>query len=72
MVITTKVQEQSLESIMRNCRNALRGTVGGNGMPAHKLERQWWFKISEIDEWLRSGAAADAEDATDGYKDGDE
>ena len=25
-----KVQEQSLESIMWNCRNALRGTVGGN------------------------------------------
>jgi type I restriction enzyme M protein len=27
---TPKVQEQSLESIMWNCRNALRGTVGGN------------------------------------------
>lgn len=26
----TRVQEQSLESIMWNCRNALRGTVGGN------------------------------------------
>lgn len=26
----TKEQEQSLESIMWNCRNALRGTVGGN------------------------------------------
>ena len=25
-----KIQEQSLESIMWNCRNALRGTVGGN------------------------------------------
>jgi type I restriction enzyme M protein len=30
MAKTTKVQEQSLESIMWNCRNALRGTVGGN------------------------------------------
>lgn len=25
-----KIQEQSLESIMMNCRNALRGTIGGN------------------------------------------
>ncbi len=30
MAKTTKAQEQSLESIMWNCRNALRGTVGGN------------------------------------------
>lgn len=30
MAKTTKVQEQPLESIMWNCRNALRGTVGGN------------------------------------------
>ena len=30
MAKTTRVQEQSLESIMWNCRNALRGTVGGN------------------------------------------
>ena len=30
MAKKTKVQEQSLESIMWNCRNALRGTVGGN------------------------------------------
>ncbi|MFZ7101939.1 MAG: N-6 DNA methylase [Peptococcaceae bacterium] len=30
MAKTTKVQEQSLESIMWNCRNVLRGTVGGN------------------------------------------
>lgn len=31
------------------------------GMPAHKVGRQWKFKISEIDEWIRSGTAADAE-----------
>ncbi|GAB1476982.1 class I SAM-dependent DNA methyltransferase [Bacillota bacterium] len=30
MAKATKIQEQSLESIMWNCRNALRGTVGGN------------------------------------------
>jgi len=32
------------------------------GMPAHKVGRQWKFKISEIDEWIRSGAASDKED----------
>lgn len=29
------------------------------GLPAHKVGRQWKFKISEIDEWIRSGGAAD-------------
>lgn len=30
MAKATKIQEQSLESIMWNCRNVLRGTIGGN------------------------------------------
>ena len=28
------------------------------GMPAHKVGRVWRFKVSEIDEWVRSGGAA--------------
>jgi len=28
-------------------------------MPAHKIGRLWKFKISEVDEWIRSGSAAD-------------
>jgi len=28
-------------------------------MPAHKLGRLWKFKVDEVDEWLRSGEAAD-------------
>ena len=36
-------------------------------MPAHKVGRQWKFKISEIDEWVRSGAAAEREEP-DGWR----
>lgn len=36
------------------------------GMPAHKVGRQWKFKISEIDEWIRSGAATDKESKESG------
>jgi excisionase family DNA binding protein len=36
--------------------------INKKGMPAHKLGRQWRFKISEVDEWLRSGDAAEKED----------
>jgi len=35
------------------------------GMPSHRLGRHWRFKISEVDEWVRSGAAANA-DSEDG------
>jgi hypothetical protein len=31
MAKKAKTQERLLESIMWNCRNALRGTIGGNG-----------------------------------------
>ncbi len=27
-------------------------------MPAHRVGRNWRFKLTEIDEWVRSGGAA--------------
>ena len=26
-------------------------------LPAHKVGRLWKFKLSEVDEWVRSGSA---------------
>ena len=28
-------------------------------MPAHKMGRQWKFKLDEVDEWVKSGKAAE-------------
>ncbi|MGI6525356.1 MAG: helix-turn-helix domain-containing protein [Bdellovibrionota bacterium] len=28
-------------------------------MPAHKVGRLWRFKISEVDQWVRDGGAAE-------------
>ena len=28
-------------------------------MPAHKLGKLWKFQVSEIDEWIRAGKAAE-------------
>ena len=28
-------------------------------MPAHKMGRQWKFKVDEVDEWVKNGKAAD-------------
>jgi len=30
-------------------------------LPAHKIGRLWKFKLSEVDEWVRTGGAGDAE-----------
>ena len=30
--------------------------------PAHKVGRLWRFKLSEIDEWVRSGGAREEKD----------
>ncbi|WP_020507123.1 helix-turn-helix domain-containing protein [Lamprocystis purpurea] len=29
------------------------------GLPAHKIGRLWKFKLSEVDDWVRSGGAVD-------------
>ena len=29
-------------------------------MPAHKVGRLWRFRISEIDQWVKSGGAAES------------
>ena len=31
--------------------------IDQRGMPAHKVGRQWKFKISEVDAWVRAGKA---------------
>ena len=28
------------------------------GIPAHKIGKQWKFKYSELDEWVKSGKSA--------------
>ena len=33
--------------------------IATKGMPAHKIGRLWKFQISEVDEWVRRGGAAE-------------
>ena len=33
--------------------------ISQHDMPAHKVVRQWKFKVSEVDEWIRSGGAVE-------------
>ena len=33
------------------------------GLPAHRIGRFWKFKTDEVDEWVRSGTAADSDES---------
>ena len=33
--------------------------IDQRNMPAHKVGRQWKFKISEVDQWVRAGNAGE-------------
>jgi len=38
-------------------RESIQKWIVKNNMPAHKLGRLWKFKVSEVDEWIKSGGA---------------
>ena len=40
--------------------------LGKERIPAHRVGKQWRFKSSEVDEWVKSGNAS--EDATEQVK----
>lgn len=40
--------------------------IAEKGMPAHKIGRLWKCQASEVDEWVRTGAAASARSAGSG------
>lgn len=35
--------------------------INKRNMPAHRIGRLWKFKTEEVDEWVRSGGAAESE-----------
>lgn len=35
--------------------------IESKALPAHKIGRLWKFKLSEVDEWVRSGGASETE-----------
>ena len=40
-------------------RETILAWIAKRNMPAYKVGRLWKFKLSEVDEWIRSGGAAD-------------
>ena len=40
-------------------RDTVLSWIKEKNMPAHKVGRMWKFKISEVDQWIKDGSAAD-------------
>lgn len=39
-------------------KDTVRNWIKKTDIPAHKIGRQWKFKLSEIDDWVKSGKSA--------------
>lgn len=39
-------------------RDSIYRWMSSKGLPAHQVGRRWRFRLSEVDEWVRSGQAS--------------
>lgn len=39
-------------------KDTIRNWIKKTDIPAHKIGRQWKFKLSEVEEWVKSGKSA--------------
>jgi len=51
---------EEIASYLGIVRESVYRWVVKRGMPGHKVGRHWRFRKEEVDEWVRSGAANDA------------
>jgi len=57
-----KEKWSSIEDIAKHMQvhtDTIRLWIKKGEIPAHKVGKQWRFRISEIDEWICSGKSAD-------------
>lgn len=52
----------SVESVAKHlgvAKDSVYRWIDGRSLPAHKIGRLWKFKLSEVDEWVRSEGTAE-------------
>ena len=61
-MVTGNEKWSSIEEIADHIqvhKDTIRIWIKRGEIPAHKIGKQWRFRISEIDEWVSSGKSAD-------------
>jgi len=67
-MVTENEKWSSIEEIAEHIqvhKDTIRIWIRKGEIPAHKIGKQWRFKISEIDEWVSSGKSADINKSSD-------
>ena len=59
MNIEKWVTLKEVQSYLGVGRESILAWIAKRNMPAYKVGRLWKFKLSEIDDWIRSGGADD-------------
>lgn len=49
---------EELATYLGVTKDTIRNWIRKTDIPAHKIGRQWKFKLSEIEEWIKSGKSA--------------
>jgi len=52
---------QELAGYLGVSKDTIYAWISKRDMPAHRIGRLWKFKSEEVDEWVRSGGAAENE-----------
>jgi len=50
---------KDVQSYLGVGRDTILQWIAKRNLPAYKVGRLWKFKLSEVDDWIRSGGAAD-------------
>ncbi len=66
MTVEPWVTLQDVAKHLQVAEDTVHRWIAKKGMPATKAGRVWRFKLTEIDEWMRSGGASDSQDGSGG------
>jgi excisionase family DNA binding protein len=65
LIFQTKVKTEpwvSVQEVAKHlgvAKDSVYRWIESRGLPAHRMGRLWKFRLSEIDEWVLAGGAAD-------------
>ena len=52
------VSVDDIAAHLRVAKESVYRWIEKKGLPAHRMGRLWRFKVSEVDQWVRQGSAA--------------